>query len=169
MNRLISLISIVIVSLAAVSAQNVKPKESHKAADPWQAPNMGLSLPGDVKWVEGPATLRPGAKMAILEGDPSKEGFFTMRLWFPDGFEVMPHYHSQIEHVTVLSGTLNFGMGGKFDKSATRAMTAGSFGYWPIGMKHYAYVTGDTVLQLHGKGPWTVTYVNPADDPRKTK
>jgi hypothetical protein len=127
---------------------------------------MGFFVASAIEWREGPATLRKGARMAILEGDPSAEGVFTMRLWLPDGFIVSPHVHSQIEHVTIVSGTLNFGMGETFDKSATRAMPAGSFGYWPIGMKHFAYTTGDTVLQLHGRGPWTVTYVNPADDPR---
>jgi hypothetical protein len=127
---------------------------------------MGFFVASAIEWREGPATLRKGARIAILEGDPSAEGVFTMRLWLPDGFIVSPHVHSQIEHVTVVSGTLNFGMGETFDKSATRAMPAGSFGYWPIGMKHFAYTTGDTVLQLHGRGPWTVTYVNPADDPR---
>ena len=127
---------------------------------------MGFFPASAIQWREGPATLRKGAKMALLEGDPSKEGVFTMRLWFPDGFVVSPHVHTQIEHVTIISGTLNFGMGEKFDRSATRPMPPGSFGYWPIGMKHFAYTTGDTVLQLHGRGPWTVTYLNPADDPR---
>jgi hypothetical protein len=104
--------------------------------------------------------------MALLEGDPAKEGMFTVRMRFPDGFVVAPHWHSQIEHVTVLSGTLHFGMGDKFDRKATRAMPAGSFGYWPVGMKHFGWMEGKTVLQLHGRGPWTITYVNPADDPR---
>src|ERR1043165_7865481 len=125
---------------------------------------MGLYLPKDIQWQEGPAALRKGAKMMVLEGDPAKEGVFTMRLWFPDGFIVSPHWHSQIEHVTVLSGVLNFGMGAPFDRTKATPMIAGSVGYWPIGMRHFAYTTGDTVLQLHGKGPWTVTYVNPADD-----
>jgi hypothetical protein len=107
--------------------------------------------------------------MAVLEGDPAKEGMFTMRLKMPDGFVVAPHYHSQIEHVTVISGTLHFGMGEKFDRAKTRPMSAGSFGFWPIGMKHFAYTEGEAVLQLHGKGPWTITYVNPADDPRGRK
>jgi hypothetical protein len=128
---------------------------------------MGLFPPGEVQWKDGPASLQKGTKMAILEGDPTKPGQFTMRLWFPDGFVVSPHWHSQIEHVTVISGVLNFGMGDKFDRAATREMTAGTFGFWPIGMKHFAWMKGDTVLQLHGMGPWTVTYVNPADDPRK--
>ncbi len=56
-----------------------------------------------------------------------------MRLRFPEGFEVSPHWHTQIEHVTVLAGTLHFGMGEKFDRAARRAMPAGSFGYWPVG------------------------------------
>jgi hypothetical protein len=133
-----------------------------------QAPDkMGLFTPTDIKWEQGPATLQKGAKMLVLEGDPTREGPFTMRLWFPDGFVVSPHWHTQVEHVTILSGVLNFGMGDKFDRGATREMPAGSFGYWPVGMRHFAWAKGETVLQLHGRGPWTVTYVNPADDPRR--
>jgi hypothetical protein len=128
---------------------------------------MGLFLPGNIRWTAGPASLRPGAQAAVLEGDPTREGVFTMRLRLPPGFEVRPHWHSQVEHVTVLAGVLHFGMGEKFDRAATRPMPAGSFGYWPIGMRHFAWAEGETVLQLHGRGPWTVTYVDPADDPRQ--
>lgn len=142
--------------------------QAHRVADSNQTRTpMGLFLPRDVPWIKGPASLRPGAKMAVLEGDPTREGVFTMRLWLPNGFEVSPHWHSQVEHVTVLSGVLHFGMGEKFDRAATRPMPAGSFGYWPIGMRHFAWAEGETVLQLHGRGPWTVTYVTAADDPRR--
>ncbi len=119
----------------------------------------------DIKWTDGPATLPKGVKVAVLEGDPKVDGVFTMRLKFPAGTVVMPHSHSQTEHATVMAGTLHIGMGDKFDKVATRPMPAGSFGYWPIGMNHFAWMEGETILQLHGKGPWTVKYVNPADDP----
>ena len=128
--------------------------------------DMALFPAAEIRWADGPPSLQKGASMAVLEGDPAKEGMFTMRLKMPDGFVVNPHYHSQIEHVTVISGTLHFGMGDHFDRAKTRPMPAGSFGYWPIGMRHFAYTEGETVLQLHGRGPWTVTYVNPADDPR---
>jgi quercetin dioxygenase-like cupin family protein len=128
---------------------------------------IGLFLPAGIPWTAGPASLRAGARVAVLEGDPTREGVFTMRLWLPNGFEVAPHSHTQVEHVTVVSGVLHFGMGEKFDRAATRPMPAGSFGYWPIGMKHFAWAEGETVLQLHGRGPWTVTYVNAADDPRR--
>ncbi len=127
---------------------------------------MGIYPAAEVKWREGLPSLQKGAKFAVLEGDPTKEGLFTMRLWLPDGFSISPHFHSAVEHVTVLSGTFNLGMGESFNKSATREMPAGTFGFWPAGMKHFAWARGDTVLQLHGTGPWTITYVNPADDPR---
>jgi len=133
------------------------------------AGDMGLFPASEIKWTDGPPSLKKGAAMAVLEGDPAVEGMFTMRLRFPDGFVVNPHYHSQVEHVTVISGTLHFGMGDKFDRAKTRPMPAGSFGFWPIGMKHFAYSEGETVLQLHGRGPWTITYVDPADDPRGRK
>jgi hypothetical protein len=148
-----------------VSAATSGAAQAPAAAPPKEG--MGLFTPDAIQWKEGPATLAKGAKMTVLEGDPTADGMFTMRLFFPDGFQVMPHWHSQIEHVTVISGTLNFGMGEKFNRAATRPMKAGSFGFWPIGMRHFAWTTGDTVLQLHGRGPWTVTYVNPADDPRR--
>ncbi len=130
---------------------------------------MGLFPAAEIQWKAGPPSLQKGAKMVVLEGNPAQAGQFTMRLWFPDGFVVAPHWHTQVEHVTVISGVLNFGMGEKFDRAATREMATGSFGYWPIGMKHFAWTKGDTVLQLHGNGPWTITYVNPTDDPRNQK
>lgn len=136
--------------------------ESHK-------PEMSLYPTAEIQWKEGPASLRAGAKFTVLEGDPAKEGLFTMRLLLPDGFKISPHWHSKVEHVTVISGTFNIGMGEKFDQAATRAMPAGTFGFWPPEMRHFAWAKGETILQLHGTGPWTITYVDPADDPRKPK
>ena len=116
---------------------------------------MGLFTPIEIQWKEGPASLAKGAKMAVLEGDPAQEGLFTMRLWFPDGFEVAPHWHTQVEHATVISGILNFGMGEKFDRAATREMPAGSFGYWPVGMRHFAWTKGGPSYnyRARGRGP----------------
>ena len=156
-----SLVTFLLLRLSTASGQSIG---SASGGSPIE--KMGLFTPTDVQWREGPASLQKGAKMAVLEGDPTQEGLFTMRLWLPDGFVVAPHWHTQIEHVTVISGVLNFGMGEKFDRAATREMPAGSFGYWPIGMRHFAWTKGETVLQLHGRRPWTITYVNPADDPR---
>ena len=127
----------------------------------------GFLAKEDMKWVDGPASLPAGTKAALLEGDPSKEGPFTLRLQLPDGFSIQPHWHPAVEHVTVISGTFNLGMGEKFDKSKGRALPEGSFAFMPPGMRHFAWTTGETVIQLHGNGPWQINYVNPADDPRK--
>ena len=154
--------ALILLTVSAASGQSGVTGGDGRTRD-----KMGLFTPTDIKWEPGPASLQKGAKMMILEGDPTREGPFTMRLLFPDGFVVSPHWHTQVEHVTILSGVLNFGMGEKFDRGATREMPAGSFGYWPVGMPHFAWAKGETVLQLHGRGPWTVTYVNPADDPRR--
>ena len=121
----------------------------------------------DIQWKDGPGSLPAGARMAVLEGDPAKAGPFTMRLQLPDGYRIPPHSHGGVEHITVLAGTFNLGMGDVFDQAATKPMTAGAFGYWPAGMRHFVWMKGPTTLQLHGIGPWTVTYVNAADDPRK--
>jgi quercetin dioxygenase-like cupin family protein len=123
----------------------------------------------EIKWTDAPASMPKGAKIAILEGDLSKEGPFVFRLKLPDGYRVAPHTHPKPERVTIIAGTLNIGMGDKFDEKNVRAMPVGTFGTWPAGMKHFAWVKGETILQLHGIGPWTIQYVNAADDPRNQK
>jgi len=132
---------------------------------------MGASIhrPDSLVWKDAPASLPPGAKVAVLEGDPARDGPFVMRMKFPDGYRVLPHTHPKPERVTVISGTLQIGMGETFDAAQTQPMPAGTFGTWPAGMKHFGWFRGETVIQLHGDGPWTVNYVNPADDPRNGK
>jgi hypothetical protein len=90
-----------------------------------------------------------------------------MRAKFPGGYKIPPHWHPVDEHVTVLEGTLHMGMGDKFDATGGKAMRAGSFGHIQKDLRHFAWTTGDTVIQLHGTGPWGINYVNPKDDPRK--
>jgi hypothetical protein len=125
-----------------------------------------LYVPSDVSWQPGPSSLAPGAKIAILEGDPSKEGFFTMRLLLPDGYRVNPHWHPKVERLTIISGTLNLGTGDRFDAAATKPLPAGTYSSMPPKMTHFATTTGETVLQLSSIGPWQIIYVDPADDPR---
>ena len=122
-----------------------------------------------LKWQDSPASLPAGAKLAVLEGDPNKEGPFVMRLKLPDGYRLPPHTHPKPERVTVISGTFHLGMGDKFDATRGAAMPAGSYGTWPAGMHHYVWTKGETVVQFHGDGPWTIKYLNPADDPRNGK
>jgi hypothetical protein len=131
------------------------------------AADHAIFAPDAVKWQSGPPSLPAGAKFAILEGDPTKEGLFTMRLSVPDGYKIPPHSHPAVEHVTTISGTFQIGMGDKFDESKLNSMPASTFGFLAPKMNHFAMAKGDTVIQLHGVGPWQINYVNPADDPRK--
>jgi quercetin dioxygenase-like cupin family protein len=131
----------------------------------------GIALfPADkLEWKDGPPSLPKGAKIAVLEGDPAKEGPFVFRVKVPDGYRIPPHTHPKTERVTVISGTFNIGMGDKSDAKATRAMPAGTYGHWAAGMKHFVWIKGETVVQFHGMGPWSIQYVNPADAPRNAK
>ena len=122
----------------------------------------------ELKWGPGPPSLPPGAELAVVSGDPSKAGgSFVMRVKFPDGYKVPPHWHPSDENVTVIQGTINLGMGDKFDESAAKALPAGSFALMPKNMRHFAFASGETIVQIHGTGPFSITYVNPADDPRR--
>jgi quercetin dioxygenase-like cupin family protein len=126
-------------------------------------------MPDSAKWGPPPPVLPPGAQLAVLEGDPMKPGAYTMRLSMPDGYQIPPHYHAANEHVTVIKGEFQVGMGTKFDESKLMTLPAGTFGMLPAGMRHFARARGEAVIQLHGIGPWGLTYVNAQDDPRKHK
>jgi quercetin dioxygenase-like cupin family protein len=139
------------------------------SAEEMQSTDMHLYAPTSIEWKAGPATLPPGARMAVLEGDLAKEGPFVVRFQFPAGYHVPRHTHPKTERVTVISGTLYLATGDALDRSSAKELPAGSFGYWPAGMKHTAWSDDETVIQLHGIGPWQINYLNPADDPRNAR
>jgi hypothetical protein len=151
---------VLVAATAAVStaaAQAAPQGESHAV----------IALPGQITWGPSPPSLPAGAQAAVLEGDPAKAGPFTLRIRAPDGYRIPPHSHPGIEHVTVLSGTFRVGMGDKFDASKLTDLPKGTFAALMPGTRHFAQTKGETVLQLHGTGPWNIVYVNPADDPRR--
>jgi quercetin dioxygenase-like cupin family protein len=123
--------------------------------------------PGELEWKPGPDSLPRGSEYVILEGDPGKEGPFTMRLKVPSNYRIPPHTHPTTERVTVLSGELKLGMGTRYQEEAMEILPAGSFFTMPPGMQHYAGTDTETIIQLNGFGPWGIIYINPADDPRR--
>lgn len=128
-----------------------------------------LYSPANIQWKDGPASLPKGAKIAVLEGDPAKEGMFVMRVRVPDGFHIPAHTHPKLERVTVISGTFKLAMGDHPKPADAHVLPAGTYGVWPPGMVHAVWIEGETVVQFHGMGPWVINYVNPADDPRNAK
>lgn len=133
-------------------------------------PAHSLITPTDIKWSEAPPTLPKGAKIAVLQGDPAKSGPFVMRILAPaGGYKIAPHWHTQDEQLTVISGMLYIGLGDKFSKRAARALPRGGFHFLPGKEHHYAFTTGRTIVQINGDGPFDINYINPADDPQKAK
>lgn len=158
--KLIAAVFVAVASAAVFAAP---------AQDDVKVPDHEFIQADSIKWVDAPPSLPPGAKAAIIEGNPAKPGPFTMRLKLPAGFKIPPHYHPAIEHVTVLSGTLNLGTGETLDETKTTPVGPGGFAIMQTGTKHYVWCKDEVVLQGHSIGPWGITYVNPADDPRNAK
>src|SRR5262249_39747014 len=132
-----------------------KAKEGNKAA---KKVETHVIDPDTMKWGPAPNSLPAGAEVVLLDGDMTKKGsLFTIRIRMPDGYKVPPHFHPADEHVTVLSGALYMGLGDKLDESTAMEMRTGAFHAIPRGVHHWAYSKGQTIVQVHGVGPWGIT------------
>jgi anti-sigma factor ChrR (cupin superfamily) len=164
----LAIATLVLAGSIALAAQGAK-KAAPAAAAAAPAPAHSMATPAEMKWGPAPPSLPAGAQLAVLDGDPGKAVPFTMRLKMPDGYKIAPHWHSGTENITIISGTFNMGLGDKFDAAGLHALPAGSFTMMPKEGRHYATVKGETIVQIHGTGPFDVHYINPADDPSAKK
>ena len=121
----------------------------------------------DLKWAPVPNVLPRGATFTVVSGDPYKDNLYVLRLKMPAGYKIPAHNHPTSEYVTVLSGDFHIGLGDKLDPKKGMLLKAGGFAEAPAKMNHYAWTTSPTVVQVHGQGPFAITYVDPADDPSK--
>jgi quercetin dioxygenase-like cupin family protein len=126
-----------------------------------------MSSPADLKWGDPPPVFQKGASFTVVSGDPGKAGLYVIRLKMPAGYKIAPHWHPTDEHVTVVSGTFAVGMGEKFDEAAMKQLPAAGYALLPAEMRHFAMAKTEATVQVHGMGPFALTYVNPADDPSK--
>lgn len=123
----------------------------------------------DIKWDDAPNSLPAGAKMGVLQGDPMKSGQFTMRLKLPAGYKIQPNYHPVQVAMTVIDGSIRYGKGDSFNEPAAQELTQGGFALIPAREHHFISSDNGATVQLTAMGPWAITYVNPADDPRGHK
>ena len=119
-----------------------------------------------LKWGPAPPFFPAGARFAVVQGDPGGTGLFTVRLEMPAGYTIRPHWHSTDEHVTVMSGTLVLGMSDTVKEAGAHVLPAGSFITAAAKEHHFARARVKTVVQVHGQGPFDITYLDPKDDPR---
>lgn len=177
MSRYLSLgfVLVLILSLATgcqpvqpIQAQDTQAAQQEQVAQLTDiAPEHHLIFATDaIQWQEGPGSIEPGAQIAVLEGNPSEAAHFTLRLKFPDGYQVAPHWHDGVERITVISGVFRLGSGEELNAENTVALEAGSYTSMPPGMRHFVIAEGETIVQLSTIGPWVINYVNPEDDPR---
>jgi quercetin dioxygenase-like cupin family protein len=123
--------------------------------------------PAQMKWGAAPPGLPPGARLAVLSGDPGKEGMFTIRLRFPAGYAVPPHHHPADELVTVVQGRIALGMGDKADRAKAKNLIQGGYVVAKANMNHYVFSPTAGTVQITSHGPFQIIYANPKDDPRK--
>lgn len=147
-----ALVCLVLVGAAGIASSKSAASE----------PSHGVVTPDALKWEPfiGPS------QMALVSGDPSQAGPFVVRAKSPAGTVIPAHWHPTDENLTVLEGNFAIGMGDAFDAGKLTVMERGDFIQMPAKMHHFAKAVTDTVVQLHGIGPFAVTFVNPADDPR---
>lgn len=153
--KLIALPLLILVSLLWVTAG--------PAAEAKKSTTVSQKIvftPDDLQWKEGPAAI-PGTKMAVLEGNPAKAGFFVARLKLPAGTKIPPHIHNNVERVTVISGKLYLAMGDQQQNPSV--LPAGSYLSIPQKTVHNAWVEEETVLQLSTFGPWSFKAVKKAE------
>jgi quercetin dioxygenase-like cupin family protein len=144
-------------ALAAIAVATAAAAQDGQAPAPYRAEAA--------EWAPAPPVLPAGAEIAVLSGNPFAEGQFVLRLKFPEGYEVPAHIHSGDELITVISGEFNVGHGEKLDRGAATALTAGGFVEMPAGHPHFAWMGAETIVQIHGPGPFDITYIDAADAP----
>jgi len=138
-------------------------------AAPASAAEYTAVMQKDIKWQDAPS-IGPGAKTAVIDGDPKSSGPFVMRLLVPPNTTIKVHTHPANENVTILSGTFYFAAGDKLDPKAAKAFSPGSYFSIAQGKPMFAYTKDkEAVVQIHGTGPWGITYLESKDSPAKKK
>ncbi|HEY3694819.1 cupin domain-containing protein [Phenylobacterium sp.] len=122
---------------------------------------------GGEAWGPGPPGLPPGSQATVVSGDPTKPGPFVIKAKMPAGYRIPPHWHPTDENVTLLSGDLTLGMGDKLDPAKGEKLAAGGAIVAKAKMHHFAMTKDGAVVQIAAEGPFEITYIDPADDPRR--
>jgi hypothetical protein len=96
-----------------------------------------------------------GVQTAVLEGDPSKPGFYLTINRFPPNVMSRPHTHPDERHCVVLKGTWYTGEGTKeWDRSKEVGLKPGEYMRHPSGGLHYDGAHEEEVwVLISGYGP----------------
>jgi quercetin dioxygenase-like cupin family protein len=146
-------------------AQDGKQSGKARAHQPGEAAFRAV-LPEQIVW-QPFAAFPPSARLAVVVGDPSGPGPYTIRVKVPDGVKLAPHRHPEDRVYTVISGVFYIGLGDRFDERRLTAYPPGSVVVLPGGTAHFHWAkSGEYVTQVSGIGPLGLDYLDPHDDPR---
>ena len=125
-------------------------------------------LSEDVDWKPFPA-FPPKVRLAVVVGQPSEHGPYTIRVKAPHGEKLAPHKHPEDRVYTVISGVFYVGLGDEFDASKLEAYPPGAVVILPGNTPHFHWAkSSEYVTQITGIGPLGLEYIDPNDDPRTT-
>jgi len=134
-------------------------------------PGQGVfktTLSEDVDWKAFPA-FPPSVWLAVIVGQPSEPGPYTIRVKAPRGVKLMPHKHPEDRVYTVISGVFYIGLGEEFDASKLEAYPPGAVIILPGNTSHFHWAkSGEYVTQVTAIGPLGLEYLNAKDDPRNS-
>jgi quercetin dioxygenase-like cupin family protein len=123
-------------------------------------------LPEEIEWKPFPA-FPPAARLAVVVGEPTKLGPYTIRVKVPDGVKLLPHRHPEDRVYTVISGVFYIGLGDEFDADKLNAYPPGSVVVLPGDTPHFHWAkSGEYVTQVTAIGPLGLQYLDSHNDPR---
>lgn len=128
--------------------------------------STNTAAPAELKWMDGPPGLPAGSQFAVVKGNPAAKGPFTIHLKFPAQYAVPAHHHPTDEKVTLVSGKLAYGMSDRLNRAQAQGLAVGETIVMKAKMNHWALTADGAEVEVSAMGPFQITYVNPADDPR---
>jgi len=147
---------------AVVVAAPVAARTKHHAIKKAEA----AATPAELKWMDGPPGLPGGATFAVKKGNPMAKGMFTIGIKMPAGYAVPAHWHPTDEHVTVVSGKVAYGMSDRLNLAQAQGAGPGDQVVMKAKEHHWVLTAEGAEVEVSAMGPFQITYVNPADDPR---
>jgi quercetin dioxygenase-like cupin family protein len=147
------------------TARTEKTKEAVRPHQPGESVFKAI-LSEDMDWKSFPA-FPPSARLAVVVGQPSEKGPYTVRVKVPHDVKLMPHKHPEDRIYTVISGVFYVGRGDRFDAEKLQAYPPGAVIILPGNTSHFHWAkSGEYITQVTAIGPLGMEYVNPKDDPR---
>ncbi len=102
--------------------------------------------------------LPKGVMTAVVSGDPTKPGLFSVLFKLPTDQMIPPHWQSTDVDSVVLRGTYELGNGDTYDAGKLQAVNTGQVVHIPAQSRQFGHAKGATVVLIYGIGPLSITW-----------